>query len=98
MASIYRANIDVSKIDKSKLFQGKKGLYLDVTVTVNDEVDSFEQIGSITIGQSKEERDAKAPKVYLGNLKEVWNSNGSGAQTSAFKAPEAPSNEPDLPF
>ena len=91
MAVIYRANLDVSKIDKSKLFQGKKGLYLDVTVTVNDELDSFEQIGSITIGQTKEERDAGTPKVYLGNLKEVWK---SGGQT----APAAPSNEPDLPF
>ena len=37
--------------------------------------------GPIIVEQSKEEREAKAPKVYLGNVKVVW-TNGSNVATA----------------
>ena len=69
MSKMYFGSIDVSKIDKAKLVKGEKGTYLNITVWVNDELDKFGNIASVQQGQTKEEREAKQPKIYLGNLK-----------------------------
>ena len=61
---------------------------------------------SENIEQTKEERDAKSDKVYLGNVKVVWtNDNNVGVAPKQEFAAAAPagkpggSNEPDdLPF
>ena len=37
MASIIATSIDLTKIDKSKIIEGKKGKYLPITITLNDE-------------------------------------------------------------
>lgn len=76
MASIIKTSINLDLIDKSKIYVGKKGKYLPVTITLNDEVDNFGNNGPIIIEQTKEEREAKEPKVYLGNVKVVW-TNGN---------------------
>ena len=73
---IISASINLDKIDKSKVIQGKKGNYANIVITVNDELDNYGNQGPIYMQQSKEERDAKQPKEYLGNLKVVWD-NGS---------------------
>ena len=101
MASIIKASIDLNKIPKDKIFVGKKGKYLPITITINDELDQFGNQGPVVVEQTKEERDAKAPKTYLGNVKVVW-SNGNnvepaprdGAPAPAQTAPQAD----DLPF
>ena len=72
MASIIKASIDVNKIPKDKIFVGKKGKYLPITITINDEADQFGNQGPVVVEQTKEERDAKAPKTYLGNVRVVW--------------------------
>ena len=79
MASIIKASIDLNKIPKDKIFVGKKGKYLPITITINDEVDQFGNQGPVVVEQTKEERDAKDPKTYLGNVKVVW-SNGNNVQ------------------
>ena len=65
MASIIKTSINLDQIDKSKIYIGKKGKYLPVTITLNDELDNFGNNGPIIIEQSKEEREAKVAKVYL---------------------------------
>ena len=72
MASIIRASINLTNIDKSKIIVGKKGKYLPITVTLNNEVDQFRNNGPLIMAQTKEEREAKEPKVYLGNVQIVW--------------------------
>ena len=69
MASIIKTSINLDQIDKSKIYVGKKGKYLPVTITLNDELDNFGNNGPIIIEQTKEEREAKSPKTYLGNVK-----------------------------
>ena len=101
MASIIKASIDVNKIPKDKIFVGKKGKYLPITITINDELDQFGNQGPVVVEQTKEERDAKTPKTYLGNVKIVW-SNGTNvdpAPRTDMPAP-APAAAPadDLPF
>ena len=71
MASIIATSIDLTKIPKDKIYEGKKGKYLPITITINDEVDQFGNQGPVIVQQSKEERDAKSEKVYLGNAKVV---------------------------
>jgi hypothetical protein len=74
MATILNASLNVAKIDKTKLIAGKTGQFLNVTITINDEVDKFGNNASIFESQSKEEREAKTPKNYLGNGKVIWTS------------------------
>ena len=56
----------------------------------------------VVVEQTKEERDAKTPKTYLGNVKVVW-TDGNNVSTAprdnqpAAPAP-APAAEDDLPF
>ena len=100
MASIIKASIDVNKIPKDKIFVGKKGKYLPITITINDEIDQFGNQGPVVVEQAKEERDAKAPKTYLGNVKVVW-SNGNNvdpAPRDGAPAPQLKPQEEDLPF
>ena len=103
MASIIKASIDLNKIPKDKIYVGKKGKYLPITITLNDENDQFGNQGPVVVEQSKEEREAKSPKTYLGNVKVVW-TNGTfpdkipyegGGQTQAKPQPKV---ESDLPF
>ena len=102
MASIIKASINLNEIPKDKIYVGKKGKYLPITITLNDELDQFGNQGPVVVEQTKEERDAKAPKTYLGNVKVVW-TNGTNVEpaprTDAPPAP-APAAAPadDLPF
>ena len=105
MASIIATSIDLTKIPKDKIIDGKKGKYLPITITINDEVDQFGNQGPVIVQQSKEERDAKTEKVYLGNVKVVWtNDNNVGVApkqqaaqpVTAGSATAAPVD--DLPF
>lgn len=72
MASIIKANINLNEIPKDKIYKGKKGSYLPITITINDEVDNYGNQGPVVVEQTKEEREAKVAKVYLGNVKVVW--------------------------
>ena len=54
MASIIKASIDVNKIPKDKIFVGKKGKYLPITITINDELDQFGNQGPVVVEQTKE--------------------------------------------
>jgi hypothetical protein len=104
MASIIKGSINLNNIDKSKIIEGKKGRYLPITVTINDEVDQFGNQGPIVVAQSKEEREAKTAKVYLGNVQIVW-TNGENVAVAprqdnpAQAAPPKQENTvDDLPF
>ena len=61
---IFNASIDLTKIEKSKINKGK---YLNISGFINDEVDKYGNNVAIIVSQSKEEREAKTPRVYLGN-------------------------------
>lgn len=75
--------IDVTKIEKARLFQGKKGTYLDATVFVDvDEKDQYDNNGMITQDVSKEEKDNGAQGPILGNCKVFWKSEGQANNTA----------------
>ena len=62
MASIIKTSINLSEIPKDKIFVGKKGKYLPITITLNDEVDQFGNQGPVVVEQTKEERESKQAK------------------------------------
>ena len=102
MAGIIKTSINLSLIPKDKIIIGKKGKYLPITITLNDEVDQFGNQGPVVVEQTKEERDAKAPKTYLGNVKVVW-TDGNNVNTAPRDNNSAPATAPaateeDLPF
>jgi hypothetical protein len=103
MASIVKASINLNAIPKHKIIDGAKGKYLPITITINDETDQFGNQGPIMVEQSKEERDSKAAKVYLGNVKVVWTNGQNVAaapRTDGQAAPVQRASAPmdDLPF
>ena len=65
MASIIKTSINLNEIPKDKIIVGKKGKYLPITITLNDEPDQFGNQGPVVVAQSKEERESKTAKVYL---------------------------------
>lgn len=103
MASIIKASINLNNIDKSKIIDGKKGKYLPITITLNDEPDQFGNQGPIICAQTKEEREAKTAKTYLGNVQVVWTNGDNVAaapRQDAGNAAPPPPQQPadDLPF
>ena len=106
MAGIVKGSIDLTKVPKDRIIVGKKGKYINVAITVNDEEDQFGNFGPIIVDQTKEEREAKAPKTYLGNVRVVW-SNGTFPSPTPFegtqpktqpKAKPVVKEDEDLPF
>lgn len=93
MSTLISGSIDLTKIDKSKLKDGK---YLQVQISVNDATDNYGNNVAITVNQTKEEREAKEKKTYLGNAKVVWTDNviklAEKVDTPSAKV------ENDLPF
>ena len=81
--------INVTKIEKARLFQGKQGTYLDATVFVDvDEQDKYGNNGMITQDISKEEKQQGVKGAILGNAKVFWRDDQ--AQQSA------PQQEPEI--
>lgn len=78
--------IDVTKIDKARLFKGQKGTYLDATVFVDlGEADQYGNHGMITQDVSKEERQAGTRGEILGNCKVFFRDDG---QQGSYQQPQ----------
>lgn len=101
MSKLISASIDLTKIDKARIKEGKNGQkYYDVLISCNDTPNQFGQDVSIMQGQTKEEREAKATKVYLGNGKTFWSNEATAKPASAPAQPqgEHSASSDDLPF
>jgi len=92
---IINLSIDVTKIDKNKLIKGAKGTYLNLTVSVNEEADQFGNDCSAWQTQSKEEREAKSQRLFLGNGKVVF---GKQKKETVANVEVINNSSDDLPF
>lgn len=95
--------IDCSKIEKARLYEGKKGKYLDCTAFIDlDELDQYGNSGMITQDVSKEEREQKVQGPILGNTKVFWTDSGQKPQQGQQQAPQggqgAVDDSDDIPF
>lgn len=98
MSTLINASIRVDKLPKEKFVKGKDGaVYYNLTIAVNDDTRYGNNV-SIMDAQTKEERDAKKPKDYLGNGRVFWtDGNISLAEREEQTAVPAAVTE-DLPF
>ena len=89
--------IDVTKIDKARLYAGAKGTYLDLTTFVDtDQQDQYENNGFISQSVDKEERDQGVKTPILGNVKVFFT---DGAQSSPQSVPQSKAViDEDIPF
>ncbi len=96
MSALLNVSLNVADLPKEKFVTGKKGVYYNFTVSINDETNQFGQNVSVYDSQTKEEREAKKAKSYLGNGKVVW----TDGNCVAAERQEQPAQEEtaDLPF
>ena len=66
-----KLKIDVTKIDKTRLFKGTKGTYLDLVVYENDTPDEYGNDFSAKQDCTKEDREAGVKMPYIGNGKHI---------------------------
>jgi hypothetical protein len=74
-------SIDVTKIDKEKLFKGKKGTYLTATAFIDlGQQDEYGNNGMVTQKVNQEEQKQGVKGAILGNTKVFWFDNNSQTQ------------------
>ena len=93
---ILKVSIDVTKIDKARLYKGKKGTYLNATILLRDEPDQYGNDGFIAEDVSKDEREPGTKGTILGNVKKIEQQRQAPAQPVPNRDFESGDN--DLPF
>ena len=99
MSTLITGSIRVDKLPKEKFVKGKDGaVYYNLTISVQDET-RFGNNVAFMDSQTKEERDAKVAKNYLGNGKVVWtDGNVKLAEREEEAAKVEATADSDLPF
>ena len=71
---IAKANIKLSDIPTEKIYTSDKtgNKYIPISIIINDTLNDFGKQGPIFVEQSKEERESKTPKHYLGDVSVVY--------------------------
>ena len=73
----------------------KQAKGVDLTISIANEQNTYGQNLSVFVSQSKEDRDAKKQKYYVGNGKVFWT---DGTIKVAEKVEGHPPKSEDLPF
>ena len=96
MSTLINLSIDVTKVTKEALSKGK---YLNVTISISDEINQYGQNVAAWEAQTKEDREAKIERNYVGNGKVVFTEGLITAVPTEDKKP-AGKKKPvvDLPF
>ncbi len=66
-----KIKLDVTKIDKSRLYKGAKGTYLDLVVYENEQPDNYGNDYSVKQDCTKEDRNNGVKMPYIGNGKRI---------------------------
>tara|TARA_B100000768_G_scaffold34260_1_gene32865 strand:+ start:4720 stop:5019 length:300 start_codon:yes stop_codon:yes gene_type:complete len=99
MSTLIVGSIRVDKLPKEKFIKGKDGaVYYNLTISVGDETRYGNNVAFMD-SQTKDERDAKVAKTYLGNGKVVW-TDGTVKLAEKEEQVAVPVDEQsgDLPF
>jgi hypothetical protein len=101
MSNIIRVKVDVTKIDKDRLFIGKKGTYLDLVLLPVRE-SKFGESHLVKQDVSKEDREAGVEMPILGNATEIVSQPQQRQQAPAQATKQADAfdfaGNDDLPF
>lgn len=98
MSKLVSISINVDLLDKSKLYKGKKGTYLNISGFLKEDADNYGNFGFVTQDGVKTP-GSNAP--ILGNFK-IKGTEGFGTQAPkpmpVYDSPSAKLIENDLPF
>jgi hypothetical protein len=97
---IILVKMDVTKIDKNRLFKGAKGTYLDFALMEHDQPDQYGNDFMVVQSVSKEERLKGARGAILGNGKYAGG-KPARTQTTQTASQAGTTGEPpddDVPF
>jgi hypothetical protein len=100
MSALINFSLDVAALPKEKFVSAANGkVYVNLTMAVNDET-RYGNNTSIYVNQTKEEREAKKQRQYLGNGKVVWTDNNIVLAQREQEAEQVPQQKEvaDLPF
>tara|TARA_R110002051_G_scaffold219568_1_gene283563 strand:- start:427 stop:723 length:297 start_codon:yes stop_codon:yes gene_type:complete len=98
MSTLIKASIRVDKLPKEKFIKGKDGaVYYNLTVSVQDE-SRFGNNVSIFDSQTKEEREAKKNRNYLGNGRVIWTDGNVLLSEKTEEVAATEQEKSDLPF
>jgi hypothetical protein len=101
MSAIINVSLNLDNLNKSKVIKGKKGNYYNITLSLNDQTSQFGDNVSMFDTQTKEERESKADRNYVGNGKVVW-TDGTVVAAERQDAPQSKSQpvaeDVDFPF
>ena len=99
MSTLINLSLRVDQLPKEKFIAGKDGkVYYNFTIAVNDEANQFGQNVSAYDSQTKEEREAKKSKSYIGNGSVIWTDGNIKAIKKENVAEKANSIADPLPF
>lgn len=102
MSTLINLSLRVDQLPKEKFVAGKDGkVYYNFTIAVNDEANQFGQNVSAYDSQTKEEREAKKSKSYIGNGNVVWTDGKIVAvkkENTSAKVTTVKDATSDLPF
>jgi hypothetical protein len=77
----------------------KDGVYKNYTLSINDDTNEYGQNLKMYEEQTKEQREAKATKTYVGNGKIFWTDGKINiAERVERETVSSSSSEDDLPF
>jgi len=94
MSAIINASIRVDKLPKEKFVKGRDGaVFYNFSIVLQDETRYGNNV-AIVDSQSKEQREAKMQKTYLGNGRVDWVSDG---KIEVAEREEKPSFESAIP-
>jgi len=81
--------IDVNKIDKARIFDGKKGSYIDLTTFIDlDNLDQYDNNGFISQSLKQGEKEQGIQTPILGNCKVFWRDDKVQQQAPQQALPE----------
>jgi hypothetical protein len=69
--NVMKLVINLSKVDKQKLFKGQKGIYLNAALIIKDDADQFGNHALIVEEISKEQRMAGERGTIIGSGKYI---------------------------
>jgi hypothetical protein len=102
MARLVSIKIDLSKIDKSRIFESQKtgAKYLDITGVLTDTPDQYENNGFVKQNTTKEERESGVKLPIVGNLKllKILNDPGTPVSAQPIQREVNPIETDELPF
>lgn len=102
MARLVSIKIDLSKIDKSRIYESQKtgAKYLDITGVLTDTPDQYENNGFVKQNTTKEERESGLKLPIIGNFKllKILNDPGTPVSAQPIQREVNPIEKDELPF